>query len=99
MKQNFIKIFVLTTVILLITLSAIAQPGNSELLKAINKSETAFKKLNHRLDVLQKKIDDIYWYNKIGDLAYIDKVYMTGPPLKKEKNPTAQGAGNPVKFW
>ncbi len=99
MKQNFVKIVVLSTAILLITLSANAQTGNNELLEAIKKSETAFKNLNHRLDVLQKKIDDIYWYNKLGDLAYIDKVYMTGPPLKKEKNPTAQGAGNPVKFW
>lgn len=58
-----------------------------------------FERLDHRLDVIEKAIDDIYWYNKVGDIAFIDKVYIYGPPLWKEENPTAQGAGNPVKFW
>ena len=76
-----------------------AQPGNIELMNAINKVGSNFEDLNHRLDVVEKKIDDIYWYNKVGDIAFIDKVYITGPPLAKESNPTGQGAGNPVKFW
>jgi dipeptidyl aminopeptidase/acylaminoacyl peptidase len=58
-----------------------------------------FENLHHRLDVLEKSVDDVLWYHKVGDLAHIDKVYMTGPPLWKEKNPTALGYGNPVKFW
>lgn len=78
---------------------AMPQPGNEELLNAIERIEKYFENINHRLDVVEKKIDDIQWYNKIGDIAFIDKVYMTGPPLAREKNPTAQGAGNPVKFW
>jgi len=53
----------------------------------------------HRLDELEKAIDDILWHQRVGDVAYIDKVYMTGPPLAHEKNPTGLGAGNPVKFW
>lgn len=76
-----------------------AQPGNSEILKAINDVGDNFESFSHRLDVLEKKIDDIYWYNKVGDIAHIDKVYMSGPPRWKESNPTAQGAGNPLKFW
>jgi len=55
--------------------------------------------LRHRLDVLEKKIDDLLWFERVDDAAFIDKVYITGPPLREEKNPTAQGAGNPVKFW
>lgn len=55
--------------------------------------------LHHRLDVLEKRIDDLLWYERVGDIAFVDKVYMTGPPLWKEKNPNAQGAGNPTKFW
>ncbi|MCK4776478.1 MAG: S9 family peptidase, partial [Candidatus Krumholzibacteria bacterium] len=56
--------------------------------------------LRHRLDVLQRQVDDLMWYTRIGEYAFIDKVYMYGPPLAKqqEKNPTGQGAGNPVKF-
>ena len=76
-----------------------AQPGMTDIYEKIEQVNNTFEYLNHRLDVLEKKIDDIYWYNKVGDIAHIDKVYMTGPPLAHEPNPTAQGAGNPVKFW
>ncbi len=55
--------------------------------------------LQHRLDIVEKAIDDITWFQRVGSVAFIDKVYLTGPPLAKEKNPTALGAGNPVKFW
>ncbi len=55
--------------------------------------------LHHRLDVLEKRIDDLLWFERVGDIAFVDKVYITGPPLWKENNPNAQGAGNPTKFW
>ena len=67
-----------------------------QMYKALN---ARFEAFSHRLNQIEKAIDDIYWYNKVGDVAHIDKVYITGPPLAHEKNPTAQGAGNPVKFW
>jgi len=67
--------------------------------KAQDELQQKFDNLDQRLDMLQKTMDDILWYDKVGDVAYIDKVYITGPPLAKEPNPTAQGAGNPVKFW
>jgi len=57
------------------------------------------EKLEHRLDVLEKNIDDLMWYEKVGDVASIDKVFMTGPPKWKELDTTAPGAGNPVKIW
>jgi len=55
--------------------------------------------LEHRIDRLEKMNDDLMWFQRVGDVAFIDKVYMAGPPKWKEKNPTGQGAGNPVKFW
>lgn len=55
--------------------------------------------LDHRLDMLEKGIDDVLWYNKVGDIAYIDKVRHYGPPLAKVPNPTAMGAKNHVKFY
>lgn len=58
-----------------------------------------FEDLDHRLDMLAKSIDDLLWYDKAGDIAYIDKVFMYGPPLAKEPDTTAMGTGNPVKFW
>ena len=66
-----------------------------EALKKFNES------LDHRLDVLERQVDDLMWYTRVGEVAFIDKVYMYGPPLRpeQEESPTAQGAGNPVKFW
>lgn len=55
--------------------------------------------LSFQFDVVIKNIDDVLWYNKVGDVAFVDKVYIYGPPKWKEANPTAQGAGNPLNFW
>ena len=55
--------------------------------------------LDHKIDVLEKLIDDVLWYNKVGDIAHVDKLYIYGPPKWKEANPAAKDAGNPVKFW
>lgn len=69
------------------------------LLKSLDELKKYNQSLEHRLDQLSKQIDDVYWENKVGDIAYTDKLYIFGPPKWKEKNPTAKGAGNPVKFW
>jgi dipeptidyl aminopeptidase/acylaminoacyl peptidase len=55
--------------------------------------------LKHRLDRLEKMVDDLMWFQRLGDVARVDKVYIYGPPRWKEENPTAMDAGNPVKFW
>lgn len=65
----------------------------------VNQLKKLNEYLEHRLDILEKKIDDVLWFERLKDYAFIDKVFLTGPPKWKEKNPTAQGAGNPVKFW
>ena len=61
--------------------------------------EKRFEALQHRLDVLEKSIDDVLWYQKVDDVALVDKIYQVGPPPARVKNPTAMGAKNPVKFW
>ena len=82
-------------VLILFSIKCYAQ-DNSEVLKKLEKQN---EYLEHRLDVLVKKIDDVIWRQHIEDVAFMDKVYITGPPKWKEKNPTAMGAGDPVKFW
>jgi dipeptidyl aminopeptidase/acylaminoacyl peptidase len=49
-----------------------------------------------RQDDLLKAIDDLQWQLKLGDIAVVDKVTYTSLPPRREPNPTAQGAGNPV---
>lgn len=78
---------------------AMAQTGMDELKKSIDAQGADFELLRHKLDVLQKNIDDLLWYQKVGDVAFVDKVFIAGPPPANVKNPKAQGANNPVKFW
>ena len=61
--------------------------------------KSKLESMSYDITALQKAVDDIYWYNKLGDAAFIDKVYITGPPVEKPKNPDAVGANNPVKFY
>jgi dipeptidyl aminopeptidase/acylaminoacyl peptidase len=48
------------------------------------------------LDQLLKALDDVAWHLKLGDIAEVDKVSYTSLPPRREPNPTAQGAGNPL---
>lgn len=94
MKKSLI--FLTATLFFQLSVSSQTENGTDRLL---NRMEENREDLNHQIDQLAKQIDDILWYNKTGDVAYIDKLYIYGPPKWKEKNPTAKGAGNPVKFW
>lgn len=95
------SIIITTIAILLLSLCASlwSQTAIENVEKRLNGLERRFESLGHRLDVLGKVIDDVLWYHKVGDVAYIDKVRHVGPPRWKEPNPTAQGAGNPLKFY
>lgn len=70
--------------------------SEQSVLKTLNKK---FEAVNHRLDEIEKAVDDLLWYQKVGDVANIDKVFIVGPPPAKVENPNAMGAKNPVKFW
>lgn len=54
--------------------------------------------LMHMFSAIVKTADDILMYNKLSDIAYIEKVQIYGPPSQYQPNPTAQGAGNCVLF-
>ena len=92
MKKIFLLIF------LLIPLLMPAQNEQS-IKEEVAKLTEANVALNHRLDQLQKQADDVLWFNRLGDVSFIDKVFIAGPPPAKVKNPTAMGAKNPLKFW
>ncbi|MDX1702457.1 MAG: S9 family peptidase, partial [Melioribacteraceae bacterium] len=97
MKRSMIAILILLLNFICIEFPNYAQDKSKDkIIESINKES---ENLKHRLDVLEKKVDDIIWYQRIGDAAFIDKVYLAGPPRWKIKDTTAQGAKNPLKFW
>ncbi len=50
-------------------------------------------------DTVVKAIDDLQWNLELGGIADIDKFSYTGPAPAREKNATAQGAGNPMILY
>lgn len=76
-----------------------SQTSAENLEKKIEALEQRFEYLGHTLDVLEKAIDDVLWYHKVGDVAFVDKVRHVGPPPHYVPNPTGKGAKNPVKFY
>jgi len=69
------------------------------LAKQIEQLTKTVEGYRHRVDVLEKKIDDGLWFDRLSDVAVIDKVRLFGPPRWKEESDTAIGAGNPLKFY
>jgi dipeptidyl aminopeptidase/acylaminoacyl peptidase len=47
-------------------------------------------------EALTRRLDEQTIFHRLEDLAQVDKVRFTGPPPRVVKNPTGQGAGNPV---
>jgi len=91
------RLFLLNLLIFSFFVSA-AQEDIESLKKEIEQLNNRITNLRHSFNSLEKSIDDNYWYNRVGELAFIDKVILTGPKKRVEKNPTAQGAGNPLKI-
>ena len=87
----------------LLTLGAWGAPalaqGQPDLAQIQRQLERQNESLEHQIDVLSRQIDDIMFFQRLGDIAEIDIVRLTGPALRYEPNPTAQGAGNPFRFY
>jgi acetyl esterase/lipase len=47
-------------------------------------------------DIVLKRMDDLMWYEKVGDIADIDKSEIGGAPNPHVKNKKAPGAMNPL---
>lgn len=90
----------LVTLFLILSSFVLVAQTNHHLEKKVDKLQRNNEKLRHRLDVLQKKIDDVIWFERMEEVAFIDKIYITGPPNPNGiTNKTAMGVNNPIKFW
>ncbi len=57
------------------------------------------KDLSYQFDVLEKAIDDVMWHKVVGDVAYIDKLFMAGARPRDAGEATTLRGKNPIKFW
>jgi dipeptidyl aminopeptidase/acylaminoacyl peptidase len=72
---------------------------NRDLEAQLKELQQAQENVEHRLDQLEKAIDDVAWFHRVGDVAEVDKWRIVGPPDGNPKNPDAPGATNPIKFY
>jgi hypothetical protein len=90
---------VVALVALSIVVSPVAAADDPPKSDAVEAVEKAARRAGHEFDVLAKRIDDVLWYERVGDVAVIDKSRIYGPPRWKEDNPTGVNAGNHLKFY
>lgn len=69
------------TMIAALFLSLVATAGAQEQ-KTVSSAALAARIADqgHDFDVVVKKLEDVLWYERVGDVAYVDKVRLTGPP-------------------
>jgi dipeptidyl aminopeptidase/acylaminoacyl peptidase len=93
------RIPVLLAVLAAAAVSSAAGQEDDRLAHIERMLERHIEGMRHEIDVLERRIDDITFFHRLGDIAEIDIVRLTGPPLRHQPNPTAQGAGNPFRFY
>lgn len=74
-------------------------PPDSALLKKLDDLEKSVADYEHRFDILEKQIDDLLWFERLGDVAHIDKVRLTSTPRWKPKDPDDRFANNKLQFY
>ena len=61
--------------------------------------EKGLQESEHRYDALMKKIDDVLWFQRVGDVAEIDKVYLPTVPAKGEETYGISNERHPFRMW
>ncbi len=101
MKSLFLKTIRMIALlgVLIFAVNATAQISNEQLLRNQEAILEHLGDLRYRFDVVEKAIDDITWHKVVGDVAYIDKLFMAGPPPTDAEQATTLLGSNPIKFW
>jgi dipeptidyl aminopeptidase/acylaminoacyl peptidase len=77
-----------------------ARAQDADLGRKVEELEERVEAQSYALDQLQKAIDDVLWFDRVGDVAEIDKVYIPTVPVPKEEE--TYGIANsrhPFRMW
>ena len=72
--------------------SAASAQNAEEIAEVKNLLERHIESLRHQLDVVNRRIDDVMFFHRVGDIADIDLVAFTGPPDRLEWTDAGAGA-------
>lgn len=75
-------------------------PPAPDLETRLERLERSIAALEHTFDALNKKIDDVLWFERVGDVARIDKVFLpTVPNPRGEETYGIANERHPFKIW
>ena len=96
LKTLIRKSILLICQLLAVQIVVAQEPAKNEILQEV---DNYFYNQRHRMDILEKKIDDVLWFKRVGDVAYVDKVFLAGAPPAGAETATTLAGKNPVKLW
>src|SRR3989339_839927 len=72
---------------------------NEQLMQEIRSLKRQVEGYRHSFDQVFKKVDDLMWHKMLEDIAFVDKVRLTGPPRWKPLREDDKFAQNPLQFY
>ena len=82
------------------TLTTYAADESGVLEKRLAAIEKKIDDTQHTFSQILKAIDDVLWFERVGDIASVDKVYITSPPNPKAKEIYGiKNERHPFKIW
>lgn len=98
MNTKYMKIVLLASLLLLAGMSAMGQETNP-MQKELAALKQQVADYEHRFDILEKQIDDVMWFGRLEDIAYVDKVRLTSTARWKPRDPEDRFAANKLQFY
>ncbi len=80
--------------------SAAQEAPAGDLARQVEALQRRLEAQSYDLDHLQKQVDDVLWFDRVGDVAEIDKVYVPTVPVPKQGE--TYGIANsrhPFRMW
>jgi dipeptidyl aminopeptidase/acylaminoacyl peptidase len=74
--------------------------GNAEIARQLEALHKQLAAQSDAIEELQKKVDDVLWFERVADVAEVDKVYLPTVPVPKEE--AVYGIANerhPFRMW
>jgi dipeptidyl aminopeptidase/acylaminoacyl peptidase len=76
------------------------EPARADLARELQDLRRLVESQSFALEQLQKKVDDALWFDRVGDVAEIDKVYIpTVPAPRQEETYGIVNARHPFRMW
>src|SRR5512141_696328 len=79
---------------------AAQSPAAPDVARQLEALQRQLEEQSYAIESLEKRIDDVLWFDRVGDVAEVDKVYIPTVPAPKEK--TTYGIANerhPFRMW